>query len=441
MAAVRRLLRRDGGGRDNWWLGLQQSSATWLTSGRPRNYSHWVEGEPSLRAGEGCVVLQGRKLLRWAGWNCGYQRDGNTKFRALCMRDNLLTLSGPAPAPAPARQSKEAEAGGGSEPCLVAGLSLTGEDWLARRGEVATAAQCHQACLDTRHCRFWTWRRDSGLCYLKAEDGAAVRDQLAVSGTTRTNQGCRRALAPPGTSPAPRPAARCSCVTESHSLVAGYIDPRTLGLGLEPDTRLGRALRRQACPGGQVLSCEQSAAQRGPASNITDCLVHDVRLAVGGHVGVARGVASPQACHNLCVSAPACVFWTWRGDSPTAKCFLLPAEARLVRRRGAASGTVSHPLGCDRQLAPPPAPPSARGEECGCELEEDTPPLIDPRLLPDTGSGRIVNTDTCPEGYRRTCHVTRGAGGRGEEAATEAGTVPRRHVAQPPHRDTLTFSE
>ena len=47
MAAVRRLLLRDGGGRDNWWLGLQQSSATWLTSGRPRNYSHWVEGEPS----------------------------------------------------------------------------------------------------------------------------------------------------------------------------------------------------------------------------------------------------------------------------------------------------------------------------------------------------------------------------------------------------------
>ena len=45
MAAVRRLLLRDGGGRDNWWLGLQQSSATWLTSGRPRNYSHWVEGE------------------------------------------------------------------------------------------------------------------------------------------------------------------------------------------------------------------------------------------------------------------------------------------------------------------------------------------------------------------------------------------------------------
>ena len=40
-----------------------------------------------------CSSLQGRKMRRWAGWNCGYTKDGNVKFKALCMKENELSLS------------------------------------------------------------------------------------------------------------------------------------------------------------------------------------------------------------------------------------------------------------------------------------------------------------------------------------------------------------
>ena len=33
--------------------------------------------------------------------------------------------------------------------------------------------------------------------------------------------------------------------------------------------------------------------------------------------------------------------------------------------------------------------------------------LIDPRLLPEEGSGRIVNENKCPPGYSRTCYITK----------------------------------
>ena len=32
-------------------------------------------------------------MMRWAGWNCGYTKDGNVKFKALCMKKNQLSLS------------------------------------------------------------------------------------------------------------------------------------------------------------------------------------------------------------------------------------------------------------------------------------------------------------------------------------------------------------
>ena len=41
---------------------------------------------------ERCVVLQGRKQFRWAGWNCGYQKDGQTLFKALCQKESFQKL-------------------------------------------------------------------------------------------------------------------------------------------------------------------------------------------------------------------------------------------------------------------------------------------------------------------------------------------------------------
>merc|ERR1719284_1210926 len=46
----------------------------------------------------------------------------------------------------------------------------------------------------------------------------------------------------------------CSCKTVSHDVVSGYIDPRALP---EADdlSNLGRFIRHNACPNGQVLTC------------------------------------------------------------------------------------------------------------------------------------------------------------------------------------------
>ena len=80
--------------------------------------------------------------------------------------------------------------------CVVKGVSLTGEDWISRHSNVSSAAHCHQDCLLTKHCRYWTWRQDSKLCYLKPNDGPVVKDVLSVSGTTSPGHGCRRNILP-----------------------------------------------------------------------------------------------------------------------------------------------------------------------------------------------------------------------------------------------------
>ena len=56
MELVRRMLERDTD--VNYWLGLEKESRVWLSSGRSRVYQHWVEGEPSNRYDERCVILQ-----------------------------------------------------------------------------------------------------------------------------------------------------------------------------------------------------------------------------------------------------------------------------------------------------------------------------------------------------------------------------------------------
>ena len=126
---------------------------------------------------------------------------------------------------------------------------------------------------------------------------------------------------------------------------------------------LGRLIHQGACPLGQKLDCvagnelgEVIEAKSPPVSlarpNITDCLVHDVRLSVREHVGVVEGVASAPSCHAHCLQAArqGCTHWTWRGDTQQKKCFLLPAEGRLVRSQGASAGTTRPDMGCQHTI-------------------------------------------------------------------------------------------
>ena len=394
---------------------------------------------------ERCVVLQGRKQFRWAGWNCGYQKDGQTLFKALCQKESfqkLVTTTTPQ-SPTNSEQIKSPRL---DTQCAVFGVSLSGDDWLSRHSNVDSASTCHNDCLNTRGCNVWTWRSDSKLCYLKNKDAAVVKDVLAVSGTTSTKQGCNRDILQSSSISQPTKVEYCSCKTVSHDVVSGYIDPRALP---EADdlSNLGRFIRHNACPNGQVLTCSDvpshvsSNQDFAPkTSNITQCLVHDVRLTVGGHVGVIPHVDSAETCHNYCLIHKECAYWTWRGETLDRKCFMLPHEGRLVRRQGSSSGTVTRDQGCDHKIvSPEPEAAQYREDseiECECERDSNTNDidyvglgLIDPRSVPEEAddsnttpspSGRIVNINKddgeinclkkcsvhCPNGWKPVCPST-----------------------------------
>ena len=344
---------------------------------------------------------------------------------------------------------------GVTDRCLVTGVSLTGEDWLSRHSNVSSPAQCHQDCLLTKHCRYWTWRHDSWLCYLKSNDGPVVKDVLSVSGTTAPNQGCRRSIfSSPEETISETKVEYCHCVSVSHDLVSGYIDPRALpssqvGDSADP-SKLGRLIRHNACPPGQQLTCSPTDNDLSVSrvSNITECLVYDVRMTVGGHVGVIAHVSDVTTCHSYCLAKPECHYWTWRGETADRKCFLLPRETRVVRRQGSASGTVSRDLGCARPLVT--REPEYREDtgvggvaQCDCVLDSDQDlvgsGLIDPRHLPSSPSvsGRIVNSSKCPAGYTPVCYEPKtvyeddiAALGLPYGAADtgEARNVPRRQI-------------
>merc|ERR1719278_2356803 len=95
--------------------------------------------------------------------------------------------------------------------CTVFGASLTGNDWMSQHSNVISAAFCHENCLKTKFCRFWTRRSDSKLCYLKNDDGPIVKDNFAVSGTTITRLECNRPLSD---SHIITQDTRCSCKTD-----------------------------------------------------------------------------------------------------------------------------------------------------------------------------------------------------------------------------------
>jgi len=434
MDVVKDLLQRDS--KSNFWIGLEQPRDRWSTSRRNVDYTNWAHSEPNGYSHEKCTILWTKKNFAWADWNCSYKKDHHTSFKALCQKkhfeeeieDKIVS-------------TLDISEFRSDSQCTVNSVSLRGEDWLERIDQVSASELCHKQCLDTPRCQFWTWRSDSNICYLRTTDGPVTTDKLAVSGTTLASRGCHRSLEAKQSR-----AEHCTCKTVSHLVTDGYIDPRALpfdaeGSGngdIDKNAHLGRLIIQSACPNGQTLSCTYDEEKedketsynaneveiieaKGPVfkSNITDCLVNDVRLSVGGLISKVFNVQSSATCHAHCLATPGCTYWTWRGDTQDKKCFLKPSEGRTVRRHGAASGTVLRSLGCDHKIIHHNPQVAETREEVGCycqrEYNQDlvSSGLIDPRTVPieikDSPQqlGRIVSFGVkekkCGLGYRRVC--------------------------------------
>ena len=146
-------------------------------------------------------------------------------------------------------------------------------------------------------------------------------------------------------------------------------------VGDNDQSKLGRLIRHNACPPGQKLTCSNTDndVPASRVSNITEYLVHDIRMSVGGHVGVTAHVPDVNTCHNYCLAKSDCLYWTWRGETSDNKSFLLPRETRVVRRQGSASGSVSRDLNCARPLPLVSIGPKYREEagvtQCDCVLD------------------------------------------------------------------------
>jgi len=424
MKIIKELVARDS--ESNFWIGLEKPHRDWFSSRKPLEYTNWAKYEPVLNINKRCTFLWGKENFAWADGNCGSKRDQRIPVKALCQKELNAVIS--------AKETDltnptefESDFKRQKDHCTVENFSLVGENWIRRINEIHSSESCHQECLEFAACRFWTWRRDSKLCYMKSADGPVIADKLAISGTTSSVQGCNHSLLE---NKQPR-IEYCSCKQVSqtqhgHLVTDGYIDPRSLydfqeeGSGSLPENKnLGRLIVQSVCPENQVLTCEDEQEKviekevRGAKSNITDCLVNDVRLSVGGLISKIFDVQNPETCHAHCLATPGCAYWTWRGDTLTKKCFLKPNEGRTIRRQGAAAGTVLRNLGCDHKIINyiPTVSEKQNEEYCHCEenLEEDlvSQGLINPRTLPlqEIGLGRIVGTNNneCPIGYKKVC--------------------------------------
>ena len=371
-----------------WVRRPEDAPAPLLFSATPRREDCWL-----LLAGE----------RRLAARSCAATRQGATGIRALCQRS--------------AGQEEGEEEEGGAGRCTLLHVAINSSvPWLGRVEGVASPASCHQHCLSTSSCTYWSLA--SSLCLLYSTDGAVERREGAVAGTTLAARGCAAPLKEE------TQVEYCSCVSASHATSAsGYLDPRSLAAS-PPPAALGRLVGRSACAPGRQLRCTDRQElpaiidTKGPRQhqlNLTACLVHDVRLKSGGHLrgGGVEVVPDAAACHAACLARSSCSFWTWRGDS-SRKCFLRSDQGEVVRRPGAAAGTTLATRGCHHALAEEVREGREEVEQCWCEVEgeveEEERDLVGSGLIDPRSLGRIVNRG-CREGSRRVC---RGAGERGE---------------------------
>ena len=370
----------------HWVQRPQGASAPVRFSATPRQEDCWL-----LEAGTDRAVAR----------DCTVARQGSFGVRALCQRKVDQKCAAP----------------------FFLDTAITAEvPWLGRIADVATGGICHQNCLDTATCLYWSLNQ--ATCFLYSIDGTVEKKKGAVAGGIA--RGCSISL-----QQVEWPKVEyCTCATRSHlTSSSGYLDPRSLASEAPEEVpQLGRLVTRgRPCPWGQDLVCTDDKEKvetdlpaiieaknpQGPRLNITSCLVNDMRLMTGGHMrGGVEVVSSPEKCHALCLQRRGCSFWTWRGDS-SKKCFLRREQGQVVRRAGAVAGSTLLQFGCKHILEEQVESREEVAEECRCEREEEEEDsrdlvatgLIDPRHL-----GRIVNRG-CANGWRRVC----GRQGRQEE--------------------------
>merc|ERR1719430_193646 len=336
--------------------------------------------------------------------------------------------------------------------CTVIHAKLSpSHPWLGRVERVGSVSDCHQNCLITESCQYWSL--NSSVCLLYQTDGKVEKESGSVVGSVSEALGCKAPLHIKEQSRVEY----CSCKSSSHSTsVSGYLGPKALPPS--KDQHLGRLIgRRNLCPWGEDLVCTDDIQQeiddnlpiiieaKNPSFpsgrlNISTCLVYDMRLSVGGHMeGGGVSLPSAQACHNLCHARKGCNYWTWRGDS-TKKCFLRRDEGRVVRRAGAAAGSTLGEFGCDKELMEEMVESREVIEECWCRKEENEElDLVSPGYIHPRSLGRIVNRE-CKSGWTWTCEEVKrdqgGAklftGGVGGSAYTSssARNLPKRQLGE-----------
>jgi hypothetical protein len=417
---------------NNYWLGLQRPFLNWdHSAGRTAAYSDWA-GDYLGQQNNDCAFLNGQ-FLHWEAGDCG-KRGG---YRALCERDR------PGSAVKTPREEKE-EVGdslASGEHCTVPGVRIVLDNWLTRLERINSTAECHAACLGATRCNFWTWNRVSRRCYMKEADGPVVKDETSESGTTLRTKGCQQELkTTENNSKRGSRIEYCSCAASTD---LSYLNPRSLPAdGGAESEQLGRLIRYTACPFGQELVCTDDdtkkpaaavEAKAPPVSNITDCIVYDMKLSgdEGDAVlGRLRQVADAETCAAACLSATGCTYWTWRGDLPARTCLLLAAETAAQRRPGTASGTVRKELGCllkivsiqtqQQQQLKEQQQQYREDDDCTCEL--------DPNNVLLYARSAILEEDNTAETEATSAVTTEAAGTEEEGSGTEEPAPPQGRI-------------
>jgi len=385
------------------WIGLTRPFNQWDLSRDLVTWANW-KNRKNIDVNYRCTAVK-VKNFRWVAHDC----NNNHGYKALCQKF-------PEGVEANQFEAQTFNENEGSNHCIVKGVLLDVSKWMDKLENIESSADCHNICLKTVGCRFWSWDSSWKRCYLKETDYPVVRDDYSESGTVLSSRGCNQEIRP-STSRQPR-VETCGCVPKLFVNEHEHIDPRFLPFNEDDEKHehLGRLIQHSACPDGRVLVCtddddyvphREGKELEDRTPNITNCLVYDVRLAAHDAMLTLYNVANPESCHAFCLATEQCSYWTWRGDLDNKSCFLFPQETPLYRKVGAAAGTVRSEYSCKKNLIIDSDTREPReidnDEACSCEIsaDDDYAGGLDPKYV----GGRIVNSPTsvCAQGYVRIC--------------------------------------
>ena len=398
------------------WIGLNRPYRRWETTGDLVTWANWKNQRHQVKT-ESCTALK-VKIFRWVAQDCA----NNHGYKALCQKLPEIKQF----------QVQQFNAEAGSNHCIVKGVLLDLTNWLDKLENIESSADCHNICLKTVNCNFWSWDSSWKRCYLQQNDNKVVRDDYSESGTVLPSRGCNQEIKT-NSDRQPR-VETCSCVPRRRSSEesTGGTDllnfQRSLPFNEDDELpeHLGRLIRTSVCRPGHFLSCSgddevnQSSKFVSNQPNITDCIVYDVQLSASDAMLTLYDVSNAETCHAFCLASDGCAYWTWTGNQAGKTCFLLRAETAMTRRVGGAAGTVLDKYGCRLNVIATFAdrePKSVNNDDyydengCACELSKEDliEGNIDPRYF--AGSGRIVNEEQqqqksatdCPYGFRKIC--------------------------------------